>query len=93
MLDFGWAELFVVMAVAVLVIGPNEIPGVMRGLGRLMRRFQYIKHSLSAQFDDFMKDDAVSAVNFETLPDGHEAFDEQAEDEDVEMIVPKEEGG
>ncbi|MDB2683233.1 twin-arginine translocase TatA/TatE family subunit, partial [Alphaproteobacteria bacterium] len=33
MLDFGWAELLVIMAVAVLVIGPKELPVVMRGFG------------------------------------------------------------
>lgn len=56
MLDFSWAELLLIMGVAVLVIGPKEIPGIMRGLGRIVRRLQYVKFALSQQFDDFMKD-------------------------------------
>ena len=38
MLDFGWLELCVVIVVAVIVIGPNEIPVLMVALGRLVRR-------------------------------------------------------
>ncbi|MEM7650563.1 MAG: twin-arginine translocase TatA/TatE family subunit [Pseudomonadota bacterium] len=91
MLDFGWAELFLIMAVGVLVIGPNEIPALMRGLGRLFRRFQYMKHAFTQQFDEFMEaadvEDLQKSVNFESKPQGHEAFDEAAEDED---IVPAE---
>ncbi len=56
MLDFGLPELLLIMAVAVLVIGPKEIPELMRGLGRIVRRLQYMKFALSQQFDDFMKD-------------------------------------
>ncbi len=56
MLDFGWAELILIMAVAVLVIGPKEIPAIMRALGRIVRRLQYVKFALSQQFDDFMKE-------------------------------------
>jgi sec-independent protein translocase protein TatB len=54
MLDFGWPELFVILVVAVFVIGPREIPQLMYGAGRLFRRIQYMKFALSQQFDDFM---------------------------------------
>ena len=97
MLDFGWAELFLIMVVGVLVIGPNEIPGLMRGFGRLFRRFQYMKHAVSQQFEDFMDvadvEDLQKAVNFEAKPDGHEGFDEAAEDEDVMVPLDKKEAG
>lgn len=92
MLDFGWAELFVVMAVAVFAIGPNELPGLMRSLGRIMRRIQYMKHSLSAQFDDFMDAEGLNeAVNFEARAETDADFDEAAEDEDEDILPPKKE--
>ena len=98
MLDFGWAELFLIMAVAVLVIGPSEIPGLMRGIGHLFRRVQYIKHAFTSQFDSFLEaadiEDLQKAVNFEAKPQGYEAFDEAAEDEDVMVPIedaPKQE--
>lgn len=92
MLDFGWAELFLVVAVAIFVIGPKDIPGVMAGLGRLFRRFQYMKYAVSQQFDQFMDvadvRDLQQSVNFEAKPDAHEDFDEAGEDEDVMVPLP-----
>ncbi|MGB0719607.1 MAG: Sec-independent protein translocase subunit TatA/TatB [Bdellovibrionales bacterium] len=91
MLDFGWAELLVIMALAVLVIGPNELPSLMRGLGHLFRRISYIKYAFSQQFDEFMKDadldDMRNAVNYETRLRSAE-FDEAAEDEDGVLPEP-----
>ena len=82
MLDFGWAELLVLVAVAVFVIGPKDIPNVMYGLGRLVRRVQYIRYAISQQFDDIMNvgdiEELRKGVNFEAKEDTtHEAeFDE-----------------
>lgn len=88
MLDLGWPELFIVMVVAVLVIGPSEIPGIMRTLGRLFRRVQYIRYAFSQQFEEFMEehdlDDIRNSVNFEAKD-----FDESAADEDVVAEEPK----
>ena len=79
MLDFGFAELLVIVALAVLVIGPQEIPKVMLGLGRVMRRLQYVRYAFSQQFEDFMREndleDIRQQVNFEA-----KEFDEGAED-------------
>ena len=91
MLDFGWTELVVIMALAVLVIGPDEIPALMRGLGNIMRRLSYIKYAFTSQFDEFMReadlDDIRNSVNFETARRSDE-FDEGAEDEDVMVPLP-----
>ena len=80
MLDFGWAELLIIMAVGVFVIGPDEIPVIMRNLGRMMRRIQYVRYAFTQQFDDFMKeadlDNLRKSVNFE-----EKDFDEATADE------------
>lgn len=69
MLDFGWSETLVVIIVALFVIGPEDIPKVMVALGRVVRRFQYIKYAITQQFDDIMReadlDDLRKSVNFE----------------------------
>lgn len=89
MLDFGWTELLVIMGVGVLVIGPNEIPAMMRGLGRVMRRISYMKYAFTSQFDEFMReadlDDIRNSVNFETARRSDE-FDEAAEDEEYDVL-------
>jgi sec-independent protein translocase protein TatB len=55
-LDIAWSEILVIGVVAVVAIGPKELPQVMRTLGRLVRRGQYLKYALSQQFEDFMRE-------------------------------------
>ncbi len=85
MLDFGWVELFLIIAVAVIVIGPDEIPNVMVALGRIVRRLQYIKFAVSQQFEEVMHDsdlhDIRKSVNFEAKD-----FDEEQADADHHII-------
>lgn len=80
MLGFSWSELLVVVAVAVFVIGPKDIPKVMYGIGRVVRRLQYVRFALSQQFDDVLKagdiDELRRGVNF-----GAPATDEKSADE------------
>lgn len=84
MFDIGWPELLLIMAVSVLVIGPKELPAIMRGLGRIVRRLHYVRYAFSQQFEDFMRendmDDLRKSVNFE-----EKDFDEAAADEDLKL--------
>ncbi len=84
MFDIGWSELLVIGAVAVVAIGPKELPQVMRGLGRLMRRGQYLKYALSKQFDDFMREHELEEIR--NLPKDAAIFDEEATDEGIHML-------
>lgn len=102
MLEVGWTELVLIMAIAVLVVGPSEIPALMVGLGRLVRRITYVKYAFSQQFDELMKqadmDDIAKSVNFETgikrqdqaekaAQSEQASFDEAASDEDPDYII------
>lgn len=90
MLDFGWPELLVIMAVAVFVIGPKEIPSIMYGFGRLVRRLQYVKFAFSQQFEDFMRahdlDDIQRSVNFEAPEYDEAAADEEALAQETDAV-------
>lgn len=87
MLDFAWSELLVVIVVAVLVIGPKDIPKMMMGLGRIMRRIHYLKFALSQQFEDLMKETDLEELRkqarraAESLPSDLADTDEAAADE------------
>lgn len=86
MLDIGWSELLLVIVVAILVIGPQDIPKAMLALGRLVRRFQYVKFALSQQFEDLMKDADLAELrrlNEEAAAEHqHHDIDEAAADAD-----------
>ena len=85
MLDFGWPELLLILAVAVLVIGPNEIPEMMRGLGRIVRRLQYMRFALSQQFDDFMRETDLEEMRREAdlRTDGDTDAERAADEEEM----------
>lgn len=86
MLDFSWSEFLVVIVVAVLAVGPKQLPEVLHGLGKLFRRLQYMRYSMTKQFDDFMDQADLQALRDQTQkmaadfkPD---LFDEEMADED-----------
>lgn len=70
MFNFGLFEILCIAVIAVLVIGPKELPMVMAQCGRLFKRLNYMRYALQGQFDDFLRqngmDDLHHQVNFET---------------------------
>lgn len=56
MLDFGWPELFLIIGIAVLAIGPDQVPTLLYKLGRFVQRMKYMRFALSQQFESFMND-------------------------------------
>jgi sec-independent protein translocase protein TatB len=89
MLDFAWSELLVVIAVAVIVIGPKQLPEVLYGLGRIVRRMQYMKFALSKQFEDFMEQadlKEMRSLNKTTFDMAlHQGFEEDEQAEELEL--------
>ncbi len=69
MFNLGMTEIGIIAVVAVLAIGPKELPMVMTQLGRAFRRIGYIRFAISRQFDHFIDEagikDAMNEVNFE----------------------------
>lgn len=80
MLDISWAELLVIVVVAVFVFGPQDIPKIMYTLGRIMRRVQYVRFALSKQFEDFLIENDLEelrrGVNFEAPETDEKTVDE-----------------
>lgn len=69
MFDVGWSEMLVIVLIAVLVIGPKDIPKIMYQCGRFFRRLQYMRFAMSQQFDEILKvgdiEELRKGVNFE----------------------------
>ena len=42
MLGMGWAEIFLVMIIALLAVGPEKLPDVARSLARMIRQVQRV---------------------------------------------------
>jgi Sec-independent protein translocase protein TatA len=55
MFNIGWGELLVIAVIILFAFGPEDIPKIMYNLGRVVRRFRYMRFALSSQFEDFME--------------------------------------
>lgn len=82
MLDFSWSEFLVVIVVAVIAVGPKQLPEVLHGLGRMVRRLQYMKYAMTRQFDDFMDQSDLRELRDQTRKFHSDVFDEIEGDEE-----------
>ncbi len=55
MFDVAWSEMMVIGAVALVVIGPKDLPKVMREVGKLVNQGRTMARSFRAGFDDMMR--------------------------------------
>lgn len=62
MFDIGWSELVVIGVVALIVIGPKELPGVIRSVGRGVAKLRTMAGEFRAQFDDAMREAELHEV-------------------------------
>src|SRR5947208_6320531 len=56
MFDIGWSELLVIGIVALLVIGPKELPGALRTLGQWMTKVRRMASEFQNQFHEAMRE-------------------------------------
>jgi sec-independent protein translocase protein TatB len=56
MFEIAWSELFIVLVVAIIVVGPKELPGMLRALGRMLGKLRRQADDFRRQFDESMKD-------------------------------------
>lgn len=56
MLGISWTELLIVLIVAVVVIGPRELPQAMYGLGRLVRKLTLVSRNFQKVIDDLVRE-------------------------------------
>ena len=56
MFDIGWSELIVVGVVALVVIGPKELPGVLRMIGQWMGKVRRMAAEFQGQFNEAMRE-------------------------------------
>lgn len=60
MFDIGWSELVIIGAVALIAIGPKELPGVLRALGHWMGKVRRMASDFQDQFREAMREAEVA---------------------------------
>ena len=56
MFDIGWTELLVVAVVAIVVIGPKDLPRAMRIVGQWTGRMKRMARDFQGQFNEALRE-------------------------------------
>ena len=57
-MNIGGMELFVIIAIVLLLFGPSQIPKLAKGMGQAMREFKKAQREIN---DEIVRDDAKDA--------------------------------
>ncbi|MFN4125472.1 Sec-independent protein translocase protein TatB [Pannonibacter indicus] len=87
MFDIGWAELMVIACVAIIVVGPKDLPRMLRTFGQIVGKARRMANEFQSTFNDAIReaerqadiDDmrkaADAAANFNPLGDLKKAIE------------------
>ena len=96
MFSVGWSELFLVVVVALFVIGPKELPIVLKQLGRWSRQISRYISGLKSELHQVIEDEELKDFkdHMRLYDPGKEALGDYAKyyewDEDGNMKIPNE---
>lgn len=62
MFDIGWSELALIAVLALIIIGPKDLPVVLRTLGRWVRRLRLMGAEMQRHMDDIMRETGADEV-------------------------------
>ena len=79
MFDIAWSELALIGAVALIVIGPKDLPRVMRTLGQWTRRARMMAAEFQRNFDEMMREAELHELRKEVESITPAAFTEKVE--------------
>lgn len=103
MFDIGWGELLVIGIVALVVIGPKELPAVLRATGHWMGKVRRMASDFQDQFRDAMREaemddlkkkvdemaDTGNFTNFDPLGSVRKEVEALASDEPSKSQTPE----
>ena len=56
MFDIGWQEIFILAVIALIVIGPKDLPGAVRTITRGLRKARSVARDLREGMDDVVRE-------------------------------------
>jgi len=56
MLDIGWPELFLIAVVTIIVVGPKELPRVVRTVSGMIRKVRGLAGEFQSTLDDMARE-------------------------------------
>ncbi len=65
LLDIGWTELVLIAVVAIIVIGPKDLPVVLRTMGRMARRARVLMNEFKGSVDEMLREAEIEEARRE----------------------------
>ncbi|MCF6322362.1 MAG: Sec-independent protein translocase protein TatB [Rhizobiaceae bacterium] len=62
MFDIGWTEMLVVAVVMILVVGPKDLPGMLRTIGKSIGNMRRMASDFQRQFSDALKEAEIDEI-------------------------------
>src|SRR5690606_104577 len=62
MLDIGWTELLVIGIVLIVVVGPKDLPPMLRAFGRMTGTLRKMAGDFRTQFDEALRESELDEV-------------------------------
>jgi sec-independent protein translocase protein TatB len=73
MLEIGWGKLVLIGIVALLVIGPKELPAVLRTVGQWMTKLRRMAAEFQSQFQEAMREAELAELKKQVDEMGNKA--------------------
>jgi sec-independent protein translocase protein TatB len=73
MLEIGWGKLVLIGIVALLVIGPKELPAVLRTVGQWMTKLRRMAAEFQSQFQEAMREAELAELKKQVHEMGNKA--------------------
>lgn len=91
MFDLGWSELLLIAVIALVVVGPRDLPRMMRTAGQYMAKARKVAREFQATFDELARETEVEELRREVVSLKSEAtapLNEMRKDLDKAMQPP-----
>lgn len=62
MLDIGWSEMLVIAVVLIVVVGPKDLPPMLRAFGKMTTKLRRTAGEFRAQFDEALREAELEDV-------------------------------
>ena len=97
MLDIGWPELFLIAVVVLLVVGPKDLPKVLRNVGLWVGKAKVVTREFRIHVDDMIRDSELKEVRDQINEAGDVNLDSITDNtigiqDEVEDVLELEEG-
>lgn len=65
MFDVGWSEMLLIVAVAIVVIGPKDLPRALYTAGKFIRKIKIFTGDIQKSIDGLMRDEELNEITRE----------------------------